>query len=201
MPSPRTLRQLAGAPAQPPPLTDCAVVVVDAQREYLDGGLPLPQVDAAVQQIARVIDAARSAGVPVIHVAHRGVAGGLFDPGAGGRIIGAVAPEGDETIVQKTLPNAFAHTDLRTDVAALDDPHLILCGFMTHMCISSTARAAVDLGLATTVLHDACATRDLPDPTGGGVVAHDVLHRTALSGLADRFSIVTDTATLLAAVG
>lgn len=32
---------------------------------------------------------------------------------------------------------------------------------MSHMCIDATARAAFDLGYECTVLHDACATKDL----------------------------------------
>jgi len=41
------------------------------------------------------------------------------------------------------------------------------------------------------VAGDAAATRDLPDPTGGGVIAADAMHRTALAELADRFAVVT----------
>ena len=37
---------------------------------------------------------------------------------------------------------------------------------MTNMCVSSTARAALDLGYKATVAADAAATRDLPDPMG-----------------------------------
>lgn len=32
---------------------------------------------------------------------------------------------------------------------------------MTHMCIDATVRAAVDLGFETTLIEDACATKDL----------------------------------------
>jgi nicotinamidase-related amidase len=68
-------------------------------------------------------------------------------------------------------------------------PQLILAGFMTHMCVSATAKAAVDLGHRVTVVANATATRDLPDPLGGTMAAEQV-HRGALAGLADRFAIV-----------
>jgi nicotinamidase-related amidase len=32
---------------------------------------------------------------------------------------------------------------------------------MTHMCVDATVRAAFDYGFNVTVVHDACATRDL----------------------------------------
>src|SRR5690349_14190012 len=70
----------------------------------------------------------------------------------------------------KRLPNAFAGTGLEAAVRATGRRELILAGFMTHMCVSSTARAALDLGYRTTIVAGATATRDLPDPTGLGVV-------------------------------
>ena len=38
---------------------------------------------------------------------------------------------------------------------------VIICGAMSHMCIDATTRAAFDFGFRNTVIHDACATRDL----------------------------------------
>ncbi|HAO40917.1 MAG TPA: cysteine hydrolase, partial [Afipia sp.] len=50
----------------------------------------------------------------------------------------------------------------------------------------------------TTVVANAAATRDLPDPLGGMIPA-SVVHRVALTELADRFAIVVkDTAALTA---
>jgi hypothetical protein len=40
------------------------------------------------------------------------------------------------------------------------------------------------------VVADAAATRDLPDPVSGAVIAAESLHRAALAELADRFAIV-----------
>jgi nicotinamidase-related amidase len=66
---------------------------------------------------------------------------------------------------------------------------LVMIGFMTHMCVSSTARAAVDLGYRVTINAAACATRNLPDGAGSAIPAATV-HRVALAELADRFAIV-----------
>jgi len=65
------------------------------------------------------------------------------------------------------------------------------------MCISSTVRAALDLGYRTTVVAESAATRDLPE-TGGPAFAAADLHRAALAGLADRFAIVAKLADLKA---
>ncbi len=195
---PKTLRQMAGAPTAPPPLGQCALLIIDAQHEYLDGKVVLPEIKHALNKIEELLVAARTLGRPIIHIAHVGASGGLFDPNVGGRIIGQVEPHDGEVVVTKTLPNSFANTTLGDEIAKLDDPHLILCGFMTHMCISSTARAALDLGLGTTVISDASGTRALPlTEEGGSAVSAQALHQASLAALADRFSFVATTAQVL----
>ena len=116
-------------------------------------------------------------------------------------IVAELAPAGSEPVVVKGLPNAFAGTNLHEVLRQSGRSTLILAGFMTHMCISATARAALDLGLRSTVVAGATATRDLPDPIGG-VVPAETVHRTALAELADRFAVVVpDTGALVAAAG
>ncbi|WP_407527502.1 cysteine hydrolase family protein [Methylobacterium oryzisoli] len=201
MSEPRTLLQMAGASLDPPHLADAVLVVIDAQGEYAPGGgLPLYGFLAALARCTDLLEAARAAGAPVLHVAHRGRSGGLFDrEGPGGAIRREAAPAPGEPVVEKTLPNAFAGTDLQEHLAALGRRELVLAGFMTHNCISSTARAGLDLGYRVTVASDATATRALPDPLGGPPLSAAEVRRAALAGLADRSALVVTTAALLAA--
>lgn len=194
---PPTLLQLAGVTDETPTLANSAVVVIDAQREYLDGHLQLPAIQPALDNIERILAKAREVGAPVIHVAHLGSAGGVFDPAVGGRIIDQVGPIDNEIVVTKGRPNSFAGTTLRDEIATLGDPHLVLCGFMTHMCVSSTARAASDLDLGTTVVVDASGTRSLPGPAESPAISADDVHRAALAALSDRFSFLRTSAQLL----
>jgi nicotinamidase-related amidase len=194
MMAPKTLLQMAGANGTPSPLSESAVVVIDAQNEYVSGRLPLDGVDAAMERIARLLERARAAGAPIIHVVHRGRAGGLFDPlGKMFQIHPLAAPAAGEKIIEKELPNAFAKTALHLALQATERKSLILAGFMTHMCVSATARAALDHGWKTTVVADAAATRDLPCALGGEPIAARELHRAALAELADRFAQVART--------
>jgi nicotinamidase-related amidase len=187
----RTLLEMAGADLTPPKLADAVLIVIDAQNEYLDGKLPLPGVKPALANIARLLGKARADGGRIVHVQHRGRAGGAFDPATRAfAIADEAAPGPGETVVEKPLPNSFAGTTLNETLASMGVKRLVLAGFMTHMCVSSTARAALDLGYQTTVVADACATRDLP-AAGGDIAAAD-LHRAELAALADRFSIVCD---------
>jgi nicotinamidase-related amidase len=192
MPAPKTLFELAGATLAPHRLADSAVVMIDAQMEYVTGRLPLHGVDAALKEGAALIEAARKAGRPIVHVQHKGKPGGLFDADSEFfRIAAPVAPKEGEAIVRKAAPNAFAGTDLDAILKNAGAKTLIVAGFMTHMCVSSTVRAALDMGYGCTVLAPACATRDLPDGRGGAVAAGDV-HRVELAALSDRFAMIAD---------
>jgi len=190
MSDPKTLLQLAGANLDPAKFGDAALILIDMQNEYLEGPIAVTNAEAAVAHAKALLEAARNAGCPILHVAHKGRAGGLFDrDGKRGQFIDALAPAGDDVIVEKELPNAFAGTDLQARLSNSGRTELIICGFMTHMCVSSTARAALDQGFRVTIDADSCATRDLPDGCGG-VIEADTVHRVALVELSDRFAII-----------
>ena len=89
----------------------------------------------------------------------------------------AAAP--DETIVYKGLPNAFAGTELDEILKGFGRKNMIAIGFMTHMCVSSTGRAGLDLGYGSAVVANACATRDLPD----GARRRDFCEHSASGGI------------------
>ncbi len=190
MSEPKTLLAMAGVPNRPHRLAEAAVVMIDAQMEYVTGRLPLTGVGSALEVGAELLAAARTGGRPVIHVQHRGAGDGLFGPdSAFFAIAPEVTPLGDEPVVEKVVPNAFADGALDAKLKELGVSNIIIGGFMTHLCVSTTARAALDLGYGCSVLGPACATRDLPDGQGGVVAAADI-HRIELTALSDRFAII-----------
>lgn len=193
MQSTRTLLQIVGAERQPAKLCDSCLVLIDLQNEYMAGPVALPDAEAAVANASRLLAEARHRKVPIIHVVHRGAPGGLFDHTAKrGAIIAAVKPIDGETVIEKLLPNGFAGTELQAAVEAAGRKDIVFAGFMTHMCVSSTARAALDLGYRSTIDASSCATRDLPDGHGGKIAASTV-HQVALAELSDRFAAIAHT--------
>lgn len=188
----RTMFDIAGASLPTGGAQDAALIVIDAQEEYRTGRLQLAGLDDALGNIAAVLAHWRDQGGTVIHVRHHGT--GLFDPsGAFAAFIEDVAPVGNEQVVTKSVPNAFGGTNLEDLLTAAACKHVVLAGFMTHVCISTTARAARQKGFAVTILADATATRDLPDALGGDTIPAATLHRAELTILADCFAKVVAT--------
>jgi nicotinamidase-related amidase len=130
----------------------------------------------------------------VLHIQHLGKAGGFFDPKTENFLLAPeVAARDGEPVINKGLPNAFSGTDLEEQFRATGASSLIVAGFMTHMCVSTTVRVALDLGIPCTVVSDACASRDLPDSQGNAIDA-TTIHRAALAALNDRFCSLVATA-------
>lgn len=201
-PVPRTLADFAGISRLPSDPSSSVLLLIDAQREYTTGKVPLAGIGAAVEEAARLLAFARKQRMPVFHAIHHGRPGGaLFDPhGEGSAFISELVPQNGETVLIKSLPNAFAGTRLADLVWAAGRSEIIIAGFATHMCVSATARSALDHGFRNTVVAAATATRDLPHPSGTGVSPATWIQEATLAALSDRFSVVIqDTAALLQA--
>lgn len=185
-----TLRNLENLPGAASPLRDSALVLVDCQNTYTYGVMELDGVQAALDETAALLDRARTAGIPVIHIQHNGGVGSPYDITAEiGGIVDSVAPREGEPVVVKQYPNSFVQTDLDERLKAVGATDLVLAGFMTHMCINSTARGAFNLGYAPTVVAAATATRSLPGPDGADVPA-SALQSASLAALNDLFAVV-----------
>lgn len=194
-----TLRSLLGLPTTPAPLSASALILIDCQNTYRDGPLKLEGIERALAHCAELLERARDAKAPVIHIQHDTGPGTPFDVQAfSGAIADVVAPRAGETVITKTFPSSFEKTTLDAELKRLGATDLVFVGFMTHMCVNSTARAAFNLGYRSTVVADATATRALPSPLGGDVPAKAV-HEGALAEMADVFSIVVPSGTALRA--
>jgi nicotinamidase-related amidase len=127
----------------------------------------------------------------VIHIMHDAGAGTPYDISAPiGQIADLVAPIDGETVIVKTFPSAFEQTELDATLKALGVKNVVYVGFMTHMCVNSTARASFNHGYANTVVAGATATRAIPNPATGADMPATQLHDASLSALGDMFAVV-----------
>ena len=72
---------------------------------------------------------------------------------------------------------------------------MVVVGYMTHMCVDTTTRQAMHLGLDVTVLDDATGTIDVADDLPAALV-----HRVELGVLGDGFATVTSTSDWVASL-
>lgn len=187
--APQTLRTWAGIPPLAQIWPDgTALLLIDYQREYLAGRLPLTGVDAAVLRAQTVMALADGAGIPVIHIHHIASKpdASLFAPGtpAAEPIPGLEPREGHHRLT-KGMPSSFYGTGLDELLREKGIGCLIIAGFMTHMCVDTATRDAMHRGYRVVVAGDACASRPLP-----GGIDGETLHRASLAALADRFADV-----------
>ncbi|MGH6894043.1 MAG: cysteine hydrolase family protein [Dongiaceae bacterium] len=170
------------------------MILVDMQRDFLEEGgylasmgYDLAGVRGAIEPARRLLDAARGAGLCILHT-RQGYRPDLAEmpphrlarvqtgtsvvgkPGPLGRflirgepgfqIISDLAPAAGEFIIDKTANSAFWGTDLAPILAARRIRALILAGVTTDVCVHSTLREANDRGFECLVARDACGSGD-----------------------------------------
>ena len=161
-----------------------AMIIQDLQNDVIseggafagDGGYDHAKSQNVVENVARLAAAARSAGVPVIHVHY------VVDPGAPGTKLNAglyravkesnalvrgtwgaaaapgVEPQDGDLVVEKMRTSAFYNTRLMTLLQGFGTEAVIVTGAWTHMSIEHTARYGADAGYRMIVVSDACSS-------------------------------------------
>jgi nicotinamidase-related amidase len=191
--TPKTLRDVSGLGSQPTALGDAALVMIDCQNTYREGTMELVGVEAALIEARGLLERARAARIPIFHIRHDAGPGSPYDISTRiGQISDEVAPLPGEPLITKHFPNAFVQTDLEQQLRAANASNLILTGFMTHMCVNSTARGAFSLGFHPTVVAAATATRDLPG-AGDDIITAEAIQVASLAALRDLFAVVVPT--------
>lgn len=162
------------------------LLLIDIQNDYFPGGpLELPHALKAAQEAARLLRAFRARGHAVVHVRHQSPPGSLpflVQGSQGGELHSLVEPKSDEVVIDKQFPNAFTQTKLETTLRELSAEPVVICGMMTHLCVSSTARGAMELGFETIVATEATQTMDLQD--GDALIPAAVVKQAHLAALA-----------------
>jgi nicotinamidase-related amidase len=178
-----------------------ALILIDVQNDYFPGGKwPLTGIEAAADNAAKILAAARAAGDLVVHVKHEFPTADapFFVPRSdGAQIHPKVREREGEQLVLKHHVNAFRETDLKEVLDRHEVEEVVICGAMSHMCVDAGVRAASDLGFQCIVVHDACATRE-QEFEGTVVPAADV-HASFMAALQFGYAKLFSTDAYLAA--
>jgi nicotinamidase-related amidase len=174
--------------------TRAALILVDLQEEQRrDPYHVVAGLDAVLANANKLLEAARAAGVRVVHVAYTRDFGAApprpFEPVTGeGRptfsdaasplvaLCAEVAPRDGETVIAKNDASAFSTGDLEPLLRAAEIEWVIVAGVWTEACVAATVRDATARGFRVLLVKDAC---------GSGTVA---MHQTGILNLANRLS-------------
>lgn len=159
-----------------------ALLLVDMQRVWLERkagaahGVLEPDEfyevtrTVTIPNCERLLVAARSAGVEVLHTIIRSLTEDGRDRSLDHKMtpihlaksdpdalpVASVAPVGDEILIPKTSSGVFNSTNIDYLLRNLGARHLVICGIMTDQCVDMAVRDAADRGYMVTVAADAC---------------------------------------------
>ena len=168
-----------------------ALIIIDVQNEYFPGGTcELYHPYEAENVIENLIAESRRVNRPIVYIQHFNEPDDYFflEGTKGAEISERIAPEPEDKIIIKRYPNSFLHTELDAHLKSLGVEKLIVCGMMTHMCVDTTVRAAMDYGYEVTVIADACATMDLN--LNGEIIPAETVQKTFLAALDGVFASI-----------
>jgi nicotinamidase-related amidase len=146
---------------------------------------PVPNHAQALEQIRFRIREARQLRQPIAWVIHynKPTESRAFVPGSwGAEPSPGLGPEpgfGPEQRFSKDVFGAFTGTILEAWLHTVEAQSVLIVGFYTHMCVSTTAREALVRGFDVAVDPDATGARDLEDDILGKLSADEV-RRSAL---------------------
>jgi nicotinamidase-related amidase len=155
-----------------------ALVVVDAQNEFSADGLrAVPNHAEAMECIRDRLAQTRHDGRPIAWIRHynKPNESRAFVPGTwGAELSNGFGPRQGlctEKLFEKDVYGAFSGTGLETWLREVGAGSLLLVGFYTHMCLSTSAREALVRGFEVAVD---------PDGTGACNLEHELLgHQSA----------------------
>lgn len=141
-----------------------ALLIIDVQNDYFHGGAcECYHADEAERKIHLLIQESRTQGRPIIYIQHINPPDDTFllEGTFGCEISERIKPQSEDKVIVKRYPNSFLGTELDSYLKEKGIKQLLVCGMMTHMCVDTTVRAAMDYGYDVSLVADACATRDL----------------------------------------
>ena len=168
-----------------------ALLIIDVQNDYFPGGAnELLHPYEAEARIRELIAESRACGRPVIYIQHFNPPTDTFfiEGTFGAEISDRIRPDDNDKVIIKRYPNSFLETDLDEYLKSIGVTELIVCGMMTHMCVDTTVRAAMDYGYSVKVVADACATMDLA--INGETVPAEMVQKAFIAALDGVFATI-----------
>ncbi len=166
-----------------------ALLCIDMQMGMADRiAAGRPQANRhAEAHVAGLLALFRARGLPVVHVHHDAPDTPFQRHLPGGAPMPCALPLAGEAVLWKSRSSAFAGTGLDALLRERGIGQIVVIGAVAAFCVTSTVRAASDLGFAVVLPGDALLAFDIPAHDGGRIGAAEVL-RVTLSLLGADFA-------------
>ncbi|TCP88239.1 nicotinamidase-related amidase [Rhizobium sp. PP-CC-2G-626] len=174
-----------------------ALIIIDMQVDFCAPGGWIDQLGedvsntrAVIGPISEAVDAARAAGIAVIHTREGHVGDlsdlnankqwrtrvhglGIGDSGKNGRIlvhgepgwqiIPELAPQPGELVINKPGKSSFHRTELAAELESRGISRLVVAGVTSDCCVQSTVRDGYEHGIECVLLEDCTAAVEDPN--------------------------------------
>ncbi len=171
-----------------------ALVIIDVQDAFDDPKWGERNNLDAEKNIELLLNNWRSSGLEVIFIQHISEnPRSIFHPNhASSRIKKIIKPKQNETVITKKVNSAFIGTSLESHLKALGIQEIVITGFTTPHCVSTTTRMGANLGFTTYLISDAVAAFGLTDQHGRYIDAKTV-HDLSVATLHEEFATILST--------
>ena len=140
------------------------------------------------ENVDRLIQAWRGAGLPVIFVLHTDPDPGFDTTSPFFKLMDFLKPEPGEPVILKNTRNAFTSTNLQEMLREKGVERLVVTGISTEQCCETTTRVAADLGFDVDFVTEATRTFPITDEATGEVLSTDEIVRRTEMVLRGRFA-------------
>ena len=180
-----------------------ALIVHDVVNDFVGADQPGfdPQINQVLDNIEKLLEALRQAGLPVIFIAP-----GQGDPAIGprpssrgrGRLVwgtpgvdvpARLGPLPGEKVVRKPRYGGFFGSELAAYLKDAGRDTIVVCGLSLAGGVETTIRDAFNRDLKSVLVSDACLCRPVADQ-GWGEVSREEVEKVVLSVVAQRFARV-----------
>ncbi len=147
------------------------LIVIDMQKALLDE--ELYNLNGLLENIGKLLAAAREQGVEVLYVQHDAGPGTGFSVGDEAfEIADELAPREGEKVFVKTINSCFGNRDFTACLEEAKDEKLMIVGLQTNFCIDATVKSAFERGYQVIVPEGTNSTFDNPYMSGETTCAY-----------------------------
>lgn len=150
-----------------------ALLIIDVQMAMFTGETHVYRDEAVLNNIAAMLEKARTAGMPVIFVQHTVPGDEEFERGKPTwEIHPRIKPMETEDIVEKSYWDSFMGTKLESVLKGKGITDLIIAGMQTEYCMDTSVRRAFSMGYRDILVSDAHTTYDSEELKADQIIRH-----------------------------